>query len=242
VSRRSTAGRVCASCSAVAPALCSVPGMPRASVIAFGTAFLGLLGFGCGGGREVNQPSPSLSDTRAAQGAFRRIVQRWFEEDEPQRPSLRPSLERFLASYPRDPRVANVRVLLAWVAIVSGDMAEANRLIAEANASESPSVRDFAEVAAARLLLARDQPQAALTKLTALESKLVDPAERLICSELRLQAALASRRYAEALAALTDYLAAAPADLGDRARARAQAALGSLPESVLERSLAELDA
>jgi len=168
-------------------------------------------------------------------------VQHWFEEDEPRRPLLRPSLEQFLARYPRDPRVANVRVLLAWIAIVSGDMTEANRLIAEADASASPSVRDFAEVAAARLLLARDQPQAALAKLTALEGKLVDPAERLICSELRLQAALASRRYAEALAALTDYLAAAPADLGDRARARAQAALVSLPEAVLERSLAELD-
>jgi hypothetical protein len=43
------------------------------------------------------------------------------------------------------------------------------------------------------------------------------------------------------LIALTSYLAAAPADLGDRARARAQAALSSLPESALEGSLAELD-
>ena len=203
---------------------------------------MGLLGLGCGAAGDAHQPTPSLSETRAAQDAFRAIVQRWFEEEERHRPLLRPSLERFVARYPRDPRVANVRVLLAWIAIVSGDQGEAKRLIAEARASDSPSVRDFVEVAAARLLLARQDPEAALFKLAALEDKLVDPAERLICSELRLQAALASRRYAEALATLTEYLAAAPAELGDRVRARAQVALGTLPEAALEASLAELDA
>jgi len=203
---------------------------------------LGLLGFGCGAASDAHQPTPSLSETRAAQDAFRAIVRRWFEEDERQRPRLNPSLERFVARYPRDPRVANVRVLLAWSAIVSGDQASAKRLIAEARASDSPSVRDFVEVAAARLLLARQDPEAALTKLGAIEGKLVDPAERLLCSELRLQAALASRHYAEALLALTEYLAAAPADLGDRARARAQLALGRMPEAALEGSLVELDA
>jgi hypothetical protein len=216
--------------------------MSRASIIRFGVVFLGLSGLGCGAGQEAHQPSPSLSETRAAQAAFRTIVQRWFEEDEPRRPLLRPTLERFLARYPREPRTANVRVLLAWIAVVNGDQAEAKRLIAEARASDSPSVRDFVEVAAARLLLARQEPEAALVKLTQIEGKLVDPSERLICSELRLQAALASRHFAEALVALTSYLAAAPADLGDRARARAQSALASLPEPALEGSLEELDA
>lgn len=215
--------------------------MLRASVTRFAVVCLGLASSGCGAGQEAHQPTPSLSQTRDAQAAFRTIVQRWFEQDEAQRPPLRPGLERFLARYPSDPRAANARVLLAWIAIVNGDQAQATRLITEGRASESPSVRDFAEVAAARLLLARQQPEQALAKLRALEGKLVDPAERLICSELHLQAALASRRFADALVALTSYLAAAPADLGDRARARAQAALLSLPEAALEGSLAELD-
>jgi hypothetical protein len=215
--------------------------MLRASVTRFGVAFLALTGLGCGAGQEAHQPTPSLSETRDAQAAFRTIVQRWFEEDEPRRALLQPALERFLVRYPDDPRAANVRVLLAWSAIVRGDQAQAKRLIAEARASDSPAVRDFAEVAAARLALARQQPDVALAKLNALEGKLVDPAERLICSELHLQAALASRRFGEALIALASYLAAAPADLGDRARARAQAAINSLPESALEGSLAELD-
>jgi hypothetical protein len=183
-----------------------------------------------------------LSETRAAQSAFRTIVARWFDEEERRRPVLRPMLERFLARYPTDPRAANVRVLIAWLAIVEGDQAQAKRLIAEAQASTSPSVRDFAEVASARLLLARQQPEAALVRLVRLEAKLVDPEERLICSELRLQAALASRRFPDALLALASYLAAAPADLGDRARARAEAAVKSLPESALETSLSNLDA
>ncbi len=215
--------------------------MLRASVTHFAVVCLGLAGPGCGAGQEAHQPTPSLSQTRDAQAAFRTIVRRWFEEDEARRPLLRPELERFLARYPTEPRAANVRVLLSWIAIVSGDQARAKRLIAEGRASRSPSVRDFAEVAAARLLLARQEPEAALVKLASLEGKLVDPAERLICSELHLQAALASRQFAAALAALTNYLAAAPADLGDRARARALAALGSLPEAALEGSLAELD-
>lgn len=215
--------------------------MFRASVTSFAVACLWLTGSGCGAGQEAHQPTPSLSETRDAQAAFRTIVQRWFEQDEAQRPPLRASLERFLTRYPNDPRAANARVLLAWIAIVNDDQPLAKRLIAEGRASESPSVRDFAEVAAARLLLARQEPEAALSKLQKLEGKLVDPAERLICSELRLQAALASRRFADALVALTNYLAAAPADLGDRARARAQTALLGLPEAALEGSLAELD-
>lgn len=169
------------------------------------------------------------------------LVRRWFEEDELRRPLLRPSLERFLARYPAEPRVANVRVLLAWIAIVEGDKPRAERLIAEARGSDSPSVRDFAEVATARLQLLEKQPEAALATLTNLDGKLVDPAERLICSELRLQAAVQSRRFDDALHALVDYLAQAPADLGDRARARAEAALVKLPESALEKSLRELD-
>jgi hypothetical protein len=217
--------------------------MVRATVFGFGVVGI-LLGAaaGCSKGQEARQPTPSLSETRAAQVAFRSIVQRWFEEDEARRPALRPTLQRFLTRYPNDPRAANVRVLLAWTAIVSGDQEEARRLIAAARASESPSVRDFADVAAARLLLAQKQPEPALAKLTRLEGKLVDPAERLICSELRLRAALESQRFAEALVALTNYLAAAPAELGDRARARAQAALLGLPESALESSLGTLDA
>jgi len=146
-----------------------------------------------------------------------------------------------LARYPREPRAENVRVLLAWVGIASGDYGEAERLIAGALRSNSPSVRDFAEVAQARLLLARSEPQTALAKLAALEGKLVDPAERLICSELRLDAALASHRYDEVLVALSAYLAAAPADLSDRAEMRAESALAAIPQSALEKSLLELD-
>jgi len=215
--------------------------MLRASVTRFAVVLLGLAGPGCGAGQEAHQPTPSLSETRGAQAAFRTIVRRWFEADEAGRPPLRPALQRFLARYPNEPRAANVRVLLAWIAIVTGDQAEATRLIAEGRTSDAPSVRDFAEVAAARLLLAQQEPEAALAKLKSLEGKLVDPSERLLCSELHLQAALASRQFAEALVALASYLAAAPAELGDRARARALSALSSLPESALEGSLAELD-
>jgi hypothetical protein len=216
--------------------------MLRASVIRFGVFGFVLPSLACGAGQEARQPTPSLSETRSAQAAFRTIVQRWFEDEERHRVLLRPSLAGFLSRYPSDPRAANVRLLLAWVAILEGDQAQAEREIAQGRASDAPSVRDFAEVAAARLQLARQQPEAALATLTRLESKLVDPAERLICAELRLQAALASRRFPQALSALTDYLAAAPAELGDRARARALSALGTMPESALERHLAVLDA
>jgi len=200
------------------------------------------LGSGCGAGQEAQQPTPSLSQTRAAQSAYRKIVRRWFEEDEARRVRHKPSLERFLASYGDDPRAENVRLMLAWITILNGDLAEARRLVAEGRASPSPSVRDFTELLAARVMLAEQEPERALGVLLAVEGKLVDPSVRLICSELRLRAALASHHFAEALSALTDYLAAAPADLGDRVRARAKSAIDSLPESALEASLVELQA
>lgn len=214
-----------------------------ASVIRFCVVCCGAVaGLGCGANHEAQEPAPSLSQTRAAQSAFRKLVQRWFEEEEGRRALLRPQIERFLATYAGDPRAANARLLLAWIAIIDGERQQAQRLIAEGRASVSPSVSDFAELVAARLLLAEQQPAQALDTLLQIEGKLVDPAVRLICSELRLQAALASRRFAEALSALTDYLGAAPVELGDRARARAKSALDSLPEAALENSLVELQA
>jgi hypothetical protein len=216
--------------------------MLRASVIRFGVFCFGLQSLGCGASQETRELTPSLSETRAAQVAFRGLARRWFEYDEPQRLQLRPGLQAFLSRFPADPRAANVRLLLAWLSILEGDPASAERLIAEGRESSSPSVRDFAEVASARLLLFRGDPQAALAKLLRLEGKLVDPSERLIGAELRLQAAISSRHFPEALSALTDYLASAPAELGDRARARGLAALGAMPELALERSLLELDA
>lgn len=216
--------------------------MLRASVIRFSVLSLGLLGQSCGAGREAQQPTPSLSETPGAQADFRAIVQRWFELSESSLPALSPMLQRFVARYPHEPRVANVHLLSAWVAIVTGDHAQAERLLEQARTSISPSVRDFAEVVLARWLLARQQPEAALTKLRSLEGKLVDPNERLIASELRLQAALASGQSSDALLALTSYLSAAPAEFGDRARERAQTAVLSLPAAALEGSLTELDA
>lgn len=183
-----------------------------------------------------------MSQTRAAQTAFRGIVRRFFQEEEPRRVRLRPSIERFLTLYAEDPRAEDARLLLAWLAILNHDQAEASRLIAEGRASKSPSVRDFAEVARARLLLARREPEPALAIATRIEGKLVDPAVRLICSELRLQAALASRHFTDAVSALADHLAAVPADLSEQAQARAKIALDGLPEAALERSLIELDA
>jgi predicted negative regulator of RcsB-dependent stress response len=198
------------------------------------------LGLGSCAGQEAQQLTPSLSQTRAAQAAFRKIVRRWFEEDEARRVRLRPSLEHFLADYGDDPRAKNARLLLAWLSILSGDFAEARQRISEGRSSSSPSVRDFAELLAARLMLAQKEPERALGVLSQIEGKLVDPAVRLICSELRLQAALASRQFAEALSALSDYLAAAPAELGDRVRERAKTALDALPSAALESRLGEL--
>jgi hypothetical protein len=215
--------------------------MLRASVIRFGLVCFGLLGLGCGAGSEVREPTPSLSETRAAQSAYRSLAKRWFEYEEAERPQLRPSLRGFLTRFPADPRAASVRLLLAWLSILERDLPTAERLIAEARSSRSPSVRDFAEVTAARLLLSRGNPEAALATLLRLEGKLVDPAERVLSAELRLQAALSSRRFEEALAALADYLSEAPAEVGDRARARGIAALGAMPEAALERSLLALD-
>lgn len=202
----------------------------------------GVVALGCGKGPEAQQPTPSLSETRAAQTAYRRIVRRWFEEDESRRASLRPSLERFLVSYGDDPRADEARLLLAWITILNGELSTARRLVAEGRASASPAVRDFTELLAARLLLAEQQPERALGILSQIEGKLVDPSARLLCTELRLQAALAAHHFGEIVAGLTAYLAAAPADLGDRVRARAKTAIDALPAGVLETSLSELQA
>jgi hypothetical protein len=211
-------------------------------MIRLASLFLGAFCVGSCAASDGPETYPALSETRTAQAAFRVIQRRWFEEDEPRRPLLRSSIQRFLVRHPTDPRAANVRILLAWICILEGKQSEARRMLTEARASAAPSVRDFADVAEARLLLARQQPAAALAKLEPLAGKLVDPDERLIYSELRLQAALASGRFRDAVRALSGYLAAAPGDLGDRARLRAESAVKSLPDSALESSLQDLDA
>jgi hypothetical protein len=196
---------------------------------------------GCAPAKEL-EPSPALSETRAAQASFRHLEQRFFAEDEARRARLRPELEAFLTRYSRDPRAPHVSLLLAWVAVLEADWGEAERRIAAGRSSRSPRLRDFAELVDARRLLAMQQPEQALERLAPLEGRLVDAQERLSFAELRLQAALASRRYEIMLATLPAYLAAAPAEHGDRSRERARSALQTLPLGALEASLDDLDA
>src|SRR5580698_6938283 len=99
--------RTASSLLALAPALCALTAA-------------GLLAASCARGAGSTTPVASLASSVPAAAAFASIRDAWADPD--QTPAtLRPMLERFLATYSTDGQVPLARAALALVAIEQGD-------------------------------------------------------------------------------------------------------------------------
>lgn len=195
----------------------------------------------CGGaGAGELAPQANVAESLAAQRAFREVHRLWTSSRPADRGRLEPELRRFLEQYPSDRRTRVARVYLAWLYVQRGRVAEARELVRQTRQGQSGTVRDFAAVAEAAILLREGKPDQALSVLTPLEGKIIDADERFLFGEQRVTAALGARRPGLAVRAMRDWLAQTAPEERDAVRGRLLDLVTQIPADPLFRSLSEL--
>jgi hypothetical protein len=190
----------------------------------------------CGGGSGDARPVASLAATTDATKAFAAIQKAWDAADGSAPGALRPKLEAFVATYPKDGRAALARAYLAFEHMDVGDWAAAERVLATLRAVQPGTTRDVVTIAEARMLRHDKQPDDALDALRPLVGKIVDATVRELFLEEITRAALDSRRDFEAVAYMDAWLRGVGEDKRERAEAKVEAELAKLPEPVLEQT------
>lgn len=201
-----------------------------------------LAAVGCGGSSASGRPQANVAASVAAQREFREIHRRWTTSTPADRPRLGPALEAFAKRHPEDRRARRARIYLAWIHVQRGRVAEARALVLEVRGGPGGVVRDFAAVVESAILLREGKPDQALSVLSPLEGKIIDPEERFLFGEQRVVAAISARRPAFAVIAMRDWLAETAPEERDAVRGRLLDLTRQIPAEPLLRAFTEMQA
>src|SRR5882757_9148718 len=198
-------------------------------------AFLSATAGACGGRSGSDQaPTAALAQSRAAQEAFRPLRQRFATSDGAGRAALEPNLTWFVATYPRDGNTGLARLYLGLIAMDRGDVAAARQVARGVAAGQSGTTRDLAEILDGVILLHQKATAQALERFMPLIGKLIDPYARMLLDEHIVAAAIASRRWYEAVAYMDLWLRDATEESSASVRARVRKTLETIPADALE--------
>lgn len=196
---------------------------------------------GCGSSSGAGpEPEVSLASSAAAQSEFRELRQQWAATPLDARTKLERPLTQFVQAHPMDPQGRLARIYLAWISIQRGELDVAERWLALAEPGSAGSAADLLGVVSASLLLSRGHAERAYRSLLALESRLIDTDDRLLCLDQLVLAALASAHYREATLHILDLAAQAARRHRERTWRTLEARLPAIPLPVLEESLGKL--
>jgi hypothetical protein len=202
-----------------------------------------LVAIGCGGSSaNGHAPQANVAASTAAQREFREIHRLWTTLAPEQRARLGPALDAFVKRHPDDRRARRARIYRAWIHVQQGRVDEARVLVKEVRAGPSGVVRDFAAVVEAAILLREGKPDQALSVLSPLEGKIIDPEERFLFGEQRVIAALGARRPTLALRAMRDWLGETAPEERDAVRGRLLELTRQIPAEPLFRAFTEMEA
>ncbi|HTV24281.1 MAG TPA: hypothetical protein VMG12_36565, partial [Polyangiaceae bacterium] len=175
------------------------PSALRPRLFAGALAALGL-GLHCGSSQHAGpEPEVALASSADAQARFRELRQLWVSSPLDARVALERSLTDFIQRYPTDPQGRWVRIYLAWISVQRGKLDDAERWLALADPGNAGAASDLSGVVRAALALSKGEAAAAYRSLLALSGQLIDADDRLLCLDQLVLAALADKRYQEAV-------------------------------------------
>jgi len=203
------------------------------------------LGIACLGGsvscgsatRAGPGPDVSLASSVEAQAQFRILKEQWTSAPPDARIGLERPLTGFIQRFPEDPQGRWARIYLAWIALQRGDLELAERWLGLAAPGPTGAASDLSEVVRASIELARGRAPLAYAKLSALEGRLIDPDDRLLCLDRLVLASLAVKLYPEAVEQILELAALAARQHRERLWRTLEPRLAEVPLPVLESSL-----
>jgi hypothetical protein len=188
------------------------------------------------------EPEVALARNAEAQARFRALREQWVSSPLDARVALERPLTEFVQRYPSDPQGRWVRIYLAWISLQKGDLDVAARWLALAEPGTAGAASDLSNVVRAALELARGDAAQAYRDLLALQGRLIDADDRLLCLDQLVLAALADRRYQAAVLDMLELSAQAARRHRERMWRALEPRLASVPLPELEASLPNLTA
>lgn len=189
----------------------------------------------------TGRPQATLADSAAAQEAFRALRARFFANEPGGRRAMKDDLLRFLDRYSSDSSARVVRAYLGWVLTERGELVQAQKQFHDVRVGPTGSARDLATVGEAMLLRRIGHSAQALSMLTPLRDKIIDPDERLLFGAELVQSALAERRWSLSIDAMLEWLGQAPAEVQQALEKQVRAWLRRVPTEDLVTALENLD-
>ncbi len=187
-------------------------------------------------------PEASLASSAEAQAQFRALREQWINTPPDARGGLERACVSFIQRFPEDPQGRWVRIYLAWIALARDDTALAERWLSLADAGPYGAASDLSEVVRAAIDLAAGRAPTAYAKLYALEGRLIDPDDRLLCLDRLVLASLAVERYEDAVDQMLELAALAARRHRERLWRSLEPRLSEVPLPVLEATLPRLSA
>jgi hypothetical protein len=187
-------------------------------------------------------PEVSLASSTEAQAQFRALREQWTETPPDARVGLERACTSFIQRFPEDPQGRWVRIYLAWIALSRNDLELAERWLGLADAGPYGAASDLSEVVRAAIDLAAGRAPIAYAKLFALEGRLIDADDRLLCLDRLVLASLAVQRYEDAVHQMLELAAVAARRHRERLWRTLEPRLAEVPLPVLEATLPGLSA
>lgn len=160
----------------------------------------------CTPGRSSEVPRVVAAESRDAQIDLRDLREQWALATTAGRKLLRPDLENFLARHRTDPTTAEVRVMLAQVALSERRYGAVREILQPVLDGEAGTVRDEAELVLASLDNAEGRHRSALLRLDPLRGKMLSDSARDQWYRESVVAALEVRRWRLAVESMSDWL------------------------------------
>lgn len=215
--------------------------MLRSLLCSLCPALLAWMVAACGSSSQAGpEPEVALASSERAQSEFRQLRQRWVTTPLDARVGLERPLTSFVQEHPTDPQGRLARIYLAWISLQRGQIELAERWAALAQPGSAGSARDLLSVVRAGLLLARGDAEQAYQDLLALQGRLIDDDDHLLCLDQLVSAALESKRHREAALHILDLAARAARRHRERVWRTLEPRLASIPLPILEASLSTL--
>ncbi|HEU4582365.1 MAG TPA: hypothetical protein VFS67_29110 [Polyangiaceae bacterium] len=196
---------------------------------------------GCGANKRTGLgPEVALASSPEAQAQFRALREQWTSTPPDARVGLERAFTSFIQRFPDDPEGRWIRIYLAWIALARGDLPLSERWLGLADPGPYGAASDLAEVVRASIDLAAGRAPTAYAKLFALEGRLIDPDDRMLCLDRLVLASLAVHRYEDAVHQMLELAALAARRHRERLWRTLEPRLAEVPLPVLEATLPRL--